>query len=432
MKRCIFCAVIAGFLLWGGALLGQEAPIAPGDPLDLDKAIEIGLKMNPSVMGYQYAMKAREAQVGQARADYFPKLDGSAGFTRNFEAKNTHDPYYTALLDQYNQNVASVTLQQMLFDFWRTPTSVNVSKYNLESSRRDIDTGINTVANTVKSSYYGVLKARRSREVNLEVVDQYAKHFRIAVIFFEGGKKPKYDVTKAELDLSNAKLNLINAENDLKVAWVTFNNAMGIDSDAEYAIHDNLAFEKYEIALADALKAAHETRPDLKSLEAQRQSAEKAVARAKQEYYPRLNGSAQYNFGGSQYPIGQGWYAGVALSVNLFDGLSTTNKVAEAQANKQSVDAKISAMKLQILLDVKQAWLGLLKARQTIDTTNVQIRQATENLEIANLRYDAGLATPLEVTDATVTYSQAKLANINALFDYKVARANMEKAMGSR
>jgi outer membrane protein TolC len=89
-------------------------------------------------------------------------------------------------------------------------------------------------------------------------------------------------------------------------------------------------------------------------------------------------------------------------------------------------------MKLQIMLDVKQAWLGLIKARQTIETTNVQIRQATENLEIANLRYDAGLATPLEVTDATVTYSQAKLANINALFDYKVARANMEKAMGSR
>lgn len=135
MKRCISCAVIAGFILWGSVLLGQDAPIAPGDPLDLDKAIEIGLKMNPSVMGYQYAMKAREAQVGQARAGYFPKLDGSAGFTRNFEAKNTHDPYYTALLDQYNQNVASVTLQQMLFDFWRTPTSVNVSKYNLESSR---------------------------------------------------------------------------------------------------------------------------------------------------------------------------------------------------------------------------------------------------------------------------------------------------------
>jgi len=416
----------------GTGLFAQEAPIKPGDPLNLEKAIDIGLKMNPAIMGSQYSMKAREAQLGQARAGYFPKIDGTAGFTRNFEVKNTHDPYYLSLLDQYNQNVANVSLQQMLFDFWRTPTSVDVSKLNVESSRRDIDNSINTVANTVKSSYYGVLKAKRSRNVNVEVVDQYVKHFRIAVIFFEGGKKPKYDVTKAELDLSNAKLNLINAENDLKVAWVTLNNAMGIDGDGEYAIHDNLAFEKYEITLENALKTAYQTRPDLKSLEAQRDSAERSVARAKQEYYPQLNGNAQYNFAGSKYPLGQGWYAGVALSVNLFDGLSTTNKVAEAQANKQSVDAKISSMKLQIMLDVKQAWLNLIKAKQTIDTTNVQIKQAGENLEITNLRYDAGLATPLEVTDSTVTYSQAKLANINALFDYKVARANMEKAMGSR
>jgi outer membrane protein TolC len=432
MKSCLLCILAAVLLLIGNALSAQEAPIKPGEPLNLEKAIDIGLKMNPSIMGYQYTTRAREAQLGQARAGFFPKVDGSAGFTRNFETNNTRDPYYGALLDQHNQNVANVTLKQMLFDFWRTPTSVNIGRLNVESSRRDVDNSINAIANTVKSSYYGVLKAKRSREVNLETVEQYAKHFRIAAIFFEAGKKPKYDVTKAELDLSNAKLNLMNAENDLKVAWVNLNNAMGIDGDGEYAIHDNLAFEKYEIAFEDALKAAHETRPDLKSLEAQRESAEKAVARAKQEYYPQINGNAQYNFAGSRYPLGQGWYAGVALSVNLFDGLSTTNKVAEAQANKQSIDAKISAMKLQIMLDVKQAWLGLIKARQTIETTNVQIRQATENLEIANLRYDAGLATPLEVTDATVTYSQAKLANINALFDYKVARANMEKAMGSR
>ncbi len=431
MRRNLIPIIIL-MLFFACPSFAQELPIKAGDPLDLEKAIDIGLKMNPAITGSYYAMKAKEAQVGQARSGFFPKLDGAASFTRNFSVYNTNDPYYTSLLDQYNQNIANVTLKQMLFDFWRTPTSVNISKLNLEASRRDIDTSVNTIANTVKSSYYGVLKAKRSREVNVEVVDQYAKHLRVAAIFFEAGKKPKYDVTKAELDLSNAKLDFISADNDLKVAWVNLNNAMGIDSDSEYAIRDNLAFEKYEITMEDALKAAYQARPDLKSLEAQRESAEKAVARARQEYYPQINGNAQYNFAGSQYPLGQGWYAGVGLSVNLFDGLSTTNKVAEALANKQSVDAKISAMKLQVLLDVKQAWLALIKARQTIDTTNVQIRQASENLEITNLRYEAGLADPLQVTDATVTYSKAKLANISGLFDYKVARANMEKAMGSR
>lgn len=431
MKRHSLLITIL-MLFFACPVLAQEPPIKAGDPLDLDKAIEIGLKMNPTIAGSYYAMKAREAQVGQARSGFFPRFDGAASFTRNFSVYNTNDPYYTSLLEQYNQNVANVTLKQMIFDFWRTPTSLNISKLNLESSRRDIDDSVNKIANTIKSSYYGVLKAKRSRDVSVEVVGQYVKHLRIAAIFFEAGKKPKYDVTKAELDLSNAKLNLINAENDYKIAWVNLNNAMGIDSDAEYAIHDNLAYQKYEITMEEALKTAYQARPDLKSLEAQRDSAEKSIARAKQEYYPQINGNAQYNFAGSQYPLGQGWYAGVGLTVNLFDGLYTTSKVAEALANKQSVDSKISAVKLQIMLDVKQAWLGLIKAQQTIDTTNVQIKQASENLEITNLRYEAGLADPLEVTDATVSYSQARLANINALFDYKVAKANMEKAMGSK
>lgn len=413
-------------------LFARELPINPGDDLDLDKAIDIGLKMNPEIMGSRYAMKAREAQLGQARSGYFPRLDGNAGFTRNFEVNNTRDPYFTSLLEQYNQNVANVTLKQMLFDFGRTPTSVDIGRLNVESSRMDVDASINNIANTVKSAYYGVIKSKRSREVNTEIVDQFTRHYNVAKIFFEAGTKPKYDVTKAELDLSDAQLNLINADNELKIAWVTLNNAMGIDSDAEYAIRDDLAFEKYAITIEEALEKAYSNRPDLKSLEALRDSAEKAVARARQEYYPQLTGNAQYNFAGSRYPLGQGWYAGIGLSVNLFDGLSTTNKVAEAHANRQSVDAKINAMKLTIMLEVKQAYLGLLRAAQTIENTTVQIRQATENLELANLRYDAGLADPLEVTDATVSYSKAKLANINALFDYKIARANMEKATGSR
>ncbi len=431
MKRS-FLGVFLALFLCAPPLFAEGPPINPGDPLTLDRALDIGLQRSPTVTGSVYSVKAREAQLGQSRAGYFPKIDGSAAFTRNFEIKDTRDPYYLSMFTNHNQTVANVSLQQMLFDFWRTPTSVNVSRLNVESSRRDLDSNLNTVANTIKSTYYGVLKARRSRDVNLEVADQYTKHLKITRLFFQAGKKPKYDVTKAELDLSNAELNLINAKNDLKIAWVNLNNAMGIDSDAEYAIQDNLAFEAYEIGYEEALRGAYRRRPDLKSLEAQRDSAEKSVARVKQEYYPQFNGNAQYNFAGSDYPLGQGWYAGITMSVNLFDGLLTTNKVAEAQANKQSIDSRINALRLQIMLDVKQAWLGLVKAKQTIDTTSIQIRQSSENLEITNLRYNAGLATPLEVTDATVTYSQAKIANINALFDYKVARANMEKAIGSR
>ncbi|MCX5808627.1 MAG: TolC family protein [Proteobacteria bacterium] len=413
-------------------LYAQEAAIKEGESLNLDRCIEIALKIHPTIEGSLYAIKAREAQLGQARANYFPKLDTSAGYLRNFEINNTLDPYSVLVMEQYNNSTANATLYQRIYDFGRTPTNVDIKKLNLDSSRFDFSSNATVVTNNVKNSYYGVLKTQRARNVTIETVNQFKQHLDQAKAMFYAGTKPKYDVIKADVDLSNAQLNLISAENDLKIAWVTLNNAMGIDSVAEYKIEDNLAFAKYELTMEDALQKAYQNRPDLKSLVAQQESAQKSVELAKKEYYPLLTGNAQYNAGGSQYPLGQGWQAGVNMSVNIFDGFSTTNKVAEAMANKRIIDAKINAMKLQIMLDVKQAFLNLIKAVETISATEVQVMQATETLELANLRYTSGLADPLEVTDATVSYSNARLSNISALYDYKVSQANLEKAMGNK
>jgi outer membrane protein TolC len=101
-------------------------------------------------------------------------------------------------------------------------------------------------------------------------------------------------------------------------------------------------------------------------------------------------------------------------------------------ANLKVTEAKIANIKLQILQDVKTALLNLKKAEESIANAKVQVKQATENMELANLRYQMGLGTTLEVTIATVNYSQAKQTHINSLYDYVTAKANLEKAMGAR
>jgi outer membrane protein len=207
---------------------------------------------------------------------------------------------------------------------------------------------------------------------------------------------------------------------------------MGIDDTSSYNIEDTLSFLEYAITLEDALDRAYQNRPDFKSLMAQKNSASTAVERAKKDYLPSINGKAAYNFVGSEYPLGQGWNAGVVMTMNLFEGNMTKNKVEESIAKARAIEANIASKRLDILLDVKQAYLNLIKAKDAIANTEVQVRQATENLELANLRYNAGIADPLEVTDATVSYSQAKLSNIGALYDFKIAQANIEKAMGNK
>ena len=429
MKYCTCFAVIVVFAIFSFAVADEPA-VRAGESLSLERCIEIALAQHPSIMSSRYTVRAKESLLGQAKAPYYPKVDTQASFNRYVVEKNTLDPWFPAGL--HNENIGSATLSQTIYDFGKTPTDVKAKEFDVDSSRFDLEDVTTTVVSNLKTSYYGVLKTKRSRDVNLEIVEQYRQHLSQAKTLFEAGKKPKYDVTKAELDLSNARLDLITAENDLKVAWVRLYNAMGVNTADQFTINDNLSFEKYAVTLEDALDRAYQQRPDLRSLTAQKSSAEAAVDRAKRDYYPTISGNARYNFQGSQYPLGQVWNAGVSMNMNIFEGMLTRNKIEESLAKTRSAEAQIEAKRLNILLDVKQSYLNLLKAKETISNTEVQIRQATENLELANLRYSAGLADPLEVTDATVGYSKAKLANISALYDYKTAQANIERAMGNR
>jgi outer membrane protein len=153
---------------------------------------------------------------------------------------------------------------------------------------------------------------------------------------------------------------------------------------------------------------------------------------AKKDYFPSLDANAGYEFAGSQTPLAQGWTAGVSLSWNLFQGFSTQQAVQKALANMRVTEAKIANLKLQVRQEVKTALLNLKKAEESIVNAKVQVRQATENMELANLRYQMGLGTTLDVTIATVNYSQAKQTHITALYDHVTAKANLEKVMGVR
>jgi outer membrane protein TolC len=226
---------------------------------------------------------------------------------------------------------------------------------------------------------------------------------------------------------------LIKAENALKLSVVSLNNAMGIPAAPEYVLVDNLSFEKYQVSFEDALAKAYQNRPDLKSTIAKRQAADSSIDLAKTSYYPLLTGSAAYSWSGEKpSSLDNGWNVGVALSFPLFSGYLTKYQVQEAKANLNILKANEESLRQNIFSDVQQAYLNLKQAEESIPTAELGVKQAQENFEIASGRYAAGVGNPIEVTDAEVLLANAKLSYIQALYNQKISRANLEKAMGSR
>jgi outer membrane protein TolC len=130
--------------------------------------------------------------------------------------------------------------------------------------------------------------------------------------------------------------------------------------------------------------------------------------------------------------LDQGWSVGAQLSVPLFSGYLTKYQVEEARANLDVLAANEALIRQTIYQEVKQAWLNLQEAADRIATAELTVRQATENLDLANGRYAYGVGNPIEVTDALVSVSNAKTAHIAALYDYRLAQASLEKAAGEK
>ena len=434
----IFVSLFSPFVLFASLVHGQS--FNQDQALSLDAAIDLALKNQPTITAGRYAVRASEARIGEALSPYYPQLTGSASYSRVSSASSSSSASRSSSaaaaasaapgsIDVYT---ASAGVNQLIYDFGKTSTQVGINKLNSESARFDLTNTQETVVLNVKQAYYNVLQALRNRVVVRQSLNQFQQHLEQAKGFYEVGTKAKFDVTKAEVDLSNAQVNLINAENQVRQTYVTLKNAIGMPNAPDYRLENDLLYAKFELTFDEAIDKAYAQRPDLQSIARKKAASRRSVDLARKGYYPTLSGNANYQYTGTDFPLQDGWNYGLSLSVPIFSGYLTRYQVAEAQANYGVVEANEQSLRLDIFSQVQQAFLSLRAAEERIRATELGVRQAKENVELATGRYDAGVGGPLEVTDAIVAQGNAEAAYTSALTDYKNAQASIEKAVGER
>jgi outer membrane protein len=413
--------------LWFPSTAGAVDPPDHGAIRNLEQCTAIALERHPNLKASTGALKASESRVGQAKSGYYPQISLSSGYQR---IDSTSLPGSNP--DLYNQYTSSVNLGVTLFDFGKTATQVRIQDLAVNASRADLQDTISQVVLNVKNAYYNLLLAERNRDVAIDTMRQFQQHLAQANAFFRIGTKPRFDVTKAEVDLGNARLSVLKGENAVRIARVTLKDAMGIPESPDFAVVDNLDFHKGALNLEEALGMAFSNRPDLRSIVARREAAESAIDLARKGYYPVLSGSAGYGYSGTAFPLEKGWNAGATLGFPLFTGLSTKYQVDEAKANLEVLKANEEALRQAVRLDVQQAFLNLQDAADQISVAELTVRQALENFDLASGRYRAGLGSPIEVADATITLNNAKSALNTSLYSGKAAQAILEKATGTK
>jgi TolC family type I secretion outer membrane protein len=415
---------------------GAGPPVAvsaptPGQILRLDEAVAIALRLQPTITASQQTEVATQARIGEAWAAWRPKVDWvtSAGRSQVFSSSQGKTV-------QSSGGSTQLQASQLIYDFGKTGATIDQAKAGARVANAQLVQTRQLVVQNVKTAYYNLLQARRLVRVAEANLARSELNLRSAQGFFDVGTKPKSDVTKAEVEVANARVAIIQVRNQVALAQTTLINAIGLQSTTPLEVEDILGYEPVTLDFPALLQEAIASRPELRQAQAQIDSAQSAVTVARAGYLPTLNVTGSYG-GLSSDPAlnlfangSESWAVTGNLTWNLFQGFLTTNQVKETRALLEVARANYASQELQVRLDIEQAYLNVLEVSERIGATDKEVQSAQENLRLAQGRYDAGVGTILDLTDAQLSLTNAEADQVRALTDFRVRMATLDRVLG--
>jgi outer membrane protein TolC len=423
----------------------QSAASPTGKLLTIEDAIRIGLENHPRIKSANERVASQQAVLGQQMSAYYPSINLSNQY-KTSHTESTSGGEDARVTEAYS---SLANLSMTLYNFGKREGNVQAARETLNATKQDSATTNQDIILAVKQAYYVYLAAQALVKVRQETVRSRELLVRQARGFYEVGTRAKIDVARAEANLYTAQADLIAAENGVKIAWVTLRNAMGSPRLPEQPVAEDSPEVEFTMNLAGARNKAFEARTELKSFEAQRRASDQLIATARRGHLPDLIFDASYgrkhdttdksdlapgdpvrNRHINTFPLQPTWSVGLSFNIPIFDGFRTTNRIEETLHNYYNVKAQEEDRRQQIALEVEQSYLRVVEIQERIRATESAARAAKENLDLALGRYQVGVGSIIEVTDAETLYTDAQTTYIRTIYEYKIADAQLARAMG--
>jgi outer membrane protein TolC len=419
----------------GGQASAPPGPVAPqvaGRVITMEEAVAIALEAQPSIRARLQDYAAARFRVNQALAALLPQLTGSVSSTRSQSSVFVGGaPNPVAVTRGFNETlVAQVALSQLLFDFGKNLAETEASKKLAAAALEDVELQRQDIALAVKTEYTNLLFAQRLIRVNQQAVERAELNLKSARGFFEVGTRPKSDVARAEVDVANSRVDLIRARNLERLARVALNTAMGIEIDTPTQIQDNLVYEPVTLERVEIRAEALRERPELRRARLSVEEAEARERRAFRDFFPDVTGSGAY--GGVRNDLDEVWSLTLSLTWPLYDGGGRVARHREARANLEASRSRLKALELDLGREVEQSHINVEEAQERLQAAQTAVASAQENFRLAQGRFDSGVGTILELTDAQLALTQAQNLEAQALADYRIALYRLDRARGRR
>ena len=408
-------------------------------PLTIDQAVRTALSNNLTIRSARDEVSAAESRIGAAKAGKFPEILAQA---QRIELSNVPSVQIPSLgpgippqqltFSVKENTIGTIITRQAIYTGGRLSAQISRAEavYDLSVARLGVTQA--QVALQTREAYYGLLLAQslvRSAEQSLTAAKDQLK---TATDRFEVGTAARFDVLRAQTQVSEAEQTLTEARNQVQTAQVALNRILGLPLDKSLALTEPAAAPQLSEDVAALIRTADKQRGELLAARAQLAAAESGIRLARSERLPQLGLSANYQTVANETPSQvNGWTFMATASMEIFDGGRAHSDLAEAKSLKDEAGTSFQDTSRGVEQDVRQAYLNLQAAGQTIETARARLAQAQEAYDVATVRYQAGVGTATEVADSLAALTASRTNLDRATFNHSTAYARLQRALGN-
>ena len=417
----------------GAALLSAVlSPAQTVQKLTLQEAEQIALHNHPQIQAAQNLAEAAKAQVTEARSAYYPTINGSL---TGVGAENNSRVAAGALNNPiiFDRYANGVTVSQLVTDFGRTHNLVKSSTLHAQAQQESAVTSQADVLLQVHRAYFNALKAQAVLAVAQETVKTRQLSSDQVTELARNKIKSDLDVSFANVDLSQAQLLLIQAQNDLQASFAELAVALGYSDLRTFELADEPLPPAPPANETGLIQQALKDRPELISQRLDVSSAERFATAERDLKLPTVSalGTAGLTPFNSASLAPRYAAAGFNVNIPIFTGHLYSGLQTEATARAQAENQYLRDLENRVVRDVQTAWLNLNAAYQRLTVTEQLLNQANLALDLAQTRYKLGLSSIIELSQAELNQTQARIVQASATYDYHAQYSVLNYELGA-
>ncbi|MFH1612754.1 MAG: TolC family protein [bacterium] len=402
------------------------------ETLNLENCINLALEKNSEITILKNNYEISKSKIKESKSNYFPRIIGNFSILKQETFFETLDEssVVNSSMDKTNCNI-SFSLKQNIWDFGKTFSVVNQALLNENLSLLQLEKKKESIYFEVKKCYFILLQAKAINQIantNLKSLENLLNSIKAKK---EQGLATSLDVLQLELEYTKlkAEINKTNYQIELaKMSLSNFINKNDFEIEEKKIILDELEFKNFEECKEKALL----NRIEFKKLILQENIYKTKIVSIRSEYFPNIGGSFSYGFQNNKFdfPFKKNWSCGLNISIPLFDGFFTREKLFSAKQELKNVVSEKEQLIQNISLQIKKNYYKVLEEKGNFEVVQKKLEYSNANLESIKAKYKEELATFTELIDGQTKKINCDIEYQQFFYSYQIALNELYQSIG--